>query len=149
MEDLFRSCRNPDNYPDFRFTDQRTFCMIYFIIYIVVNVVIALIQRDIRAFRLKTGNPNQINHTLWWLIYSASILPVWFLTHNLCLIGSILLQHAWVFSPVFNIMIGMPPFNLSKTTTSIFDQTLVKIGFKSTEWVMLVLFTVSVILLFI
>lgn len=116
-------------------------------VFLLINLGIAILNRNQRRNNLKTGNPKQINHPLWAGTYLALMIPIWIITHNYWLIGGIILQHLWFFGPLFNILIGTPPFNLSKTTTALTDRIMVKLGFKSTEKVMLLAFCVSIGLL--
>ena len=107
--------------------------ILVFIVYHGVNIVIALINANIVSERIINKNPNQINHFLWSLIYFATIIPIYFLSHSFWLIGGIILLHLSVFPVAYNLFRGLAPFNLSKTSQALTDELMVDLGFKSTE----------------
>jgi len=118
-----------------------------YILYLFVNAGIAILNRDEREHNLRHRINKQINHFIWGGIYIALMIPAWFIIHSWWFILAITLQHLWFFAPLFNILIGMPVFNLSKTSSALTDRALVALGFKSTEKVILATFIISVVLL--
>lgn len=84
-------------------------------------------------------------------IYMVLCIPILFYTLNWLnkglLISSFLMLHACVFPIFYNYMRNLPVFNLSTTTTSIFDRFQVWIGLKSSVLFNISAFIISVILL--
>lgn len=118
-----------------------------YVLYMGLNVGIAIIHREASDTWL-------INRFMWASIYIASLVILFFVlnylrfetTNSLYLIAAIILQYTWFFAPMFNVLTGSPPFNLSKTT-GIYNRALRKLGFKSTEKIFLLTLLVSMVLL--
>lgn len=102
-------------------------------------------------YRHKTGNPKQIEHTIYGAVYAA-ICAAMFLKypiqdwHSWLLYLSLLLQHISTFPVIYNRYRDNPWFFLSTTTSAKTDQLMVKLGLKDTAVVNILAFIISIIL---
>lgn len=120
-----------------------------YIAYHIANILIAKWNAVIVANRIKRGNPKQIEHGWYFIGYVVLCAPMyWFI--NIWFAGAVLCLHGSVFPVAYNLLRGITPFNLSKTSKSKYDRTLVRIGFKdmeipdfAAEFVSALLFTIS------
>lgn len=115
-----------------------------------VNILIAKWNAVVVADRTRKGNPKQIEHGWYFLLYIALCIPqYWFI--NLWFVGAVFCLHGSVFPVAYNLCRpDISPFNLSKTSKSKYDKFLIRIGFKdmeipdfAAELISLVLFTFS------
>jgi|GEM_PF-4888422 len=117
--------------------------------YVLVNIIIAKWNAVVVADRIRKGNPKQIEHGWYFLLYVALCVPqYWFI--NLWFVGAVFCLHGSAFPVAYNLFRGITPFNLSKTSKSKYDQKLVQMGFKDmeipdfiAEFVSALLFTIS------
>jgi hypothetical protein len=96
--------------------------IITWLLFVAINAGIAFANNQERLAHIKDGNPAQVNHTLWTLLYLMPCIGLAF--YNWHLACSILLLRASVFPIFYNLMAKLPAFNLSKTTTSKYDTFL-------------------------
>ena len=120
---------------------------IVWLVYAWVNIGLALIQHDIVMHRIRTQNPNQINHFWWTAIYITLMVPLYFLKAKWTLIGAIALQHLFIFGMTYAVMMGNNAFYLSKTSKAWSEKTLLKWGLKSAEIPYGIAFALSLALL--
>src|SRR5271154_1564081 len=94
--------------------------IIFWLIFVLINFIIAIENRNERNAHIATHNPEQVDHTAWAIAYTAAcgILAVF----NWKLGISVLLLHASVFPVMYNTLTHAGAFNISKTTTSKYDQ---------------------------
>lgn len=121
--------------------------IIFWLIFILINFIIAIENRNERNNHIATGNPEQVDHTAWAIAYCAAcgILGV----YRWQLGVSVLLLHASVFPVMYNLLTHAQggAFAISKTTTSKYDQFLIKIGLEDAVLPNAVFFTASLFLL--
>lgn len=120
---------------------------VIWIVYAIGNVAMAEKQVDVRNKRIANKDPRQINHFLWGAGYFAICAVQYLFFKDWVFVVSITLHHASIFPVAWNRFLGNPAFQLSKTTNSLFDKALVKLGFTSTEWVNIGAFAISIFLL--
>jgi hypothetical protein len=97
-----------------------------YLTFLIVNFLIAGENNLVRLQRIKENNPTQINHVAWFIFYTALCLPVWYFI-GWTMAVAVFLQHGFAFPIFYNWVAKLPLFNLSTTTTSKYDQALVKI----------------------
>ena len=95
--------------------------------FVAINILIAILNNAERIHNIKTGNPLQVNHTFWFILYSILCVPVVFVSPLLA--TAVFLQHGWLFPMVYNLIaLGYADvFHLSTTTSSKYDQTILKV----------------------
>lgn len=118
-----------------------------FLVYGVINVTIAEINNKIRIERIAHKDTRQINHPVWGAVYIALAAIPGLVFRNVFLSAAVLLQHAWLFPAIFNTICENPAFYLSKTTSALYDKTLVSLGFKTSLIPSLVMALISFSLL--
>lgn len=97
-------------------------------IFILVNIVFALIQNKIRLHDIKMNRTGGIKHGLWLAIYCVLMLGAWFLwpaIHSIWLMLAIGLEHLVIFNPIMNKLEKQDWFHLG--TKSVVDRALAKI----------------------
>ncbi len=124
--------------------------IIIFVLYHFVNIGLGKWNAVIVQHRIDSGNPKQIEHFWWGLMYGALCLPwYWVYGHNFMYVLALVPLHLSIFAPAYNSYRGLARFNLSKTSKAITDKTLVKMGFKSMEIPCAIAEVISIILLLI
>jgi hypothetical protein len=111
-----------------------------------LNVLIAKMNSNTVASRIKAKDTRQINHPLWAGIYAVLCVPTFLFIHSWLFVGAVVLLHLSVFPVAFNRYRGNPAFYLSTTTTSFTDRIMDDMGFKSTEAVNILAFAGSILL---
>lgn len=102
--------------------------------YILVNIGIAKLNANTRAARLKVKNYTGINHPVWAFYYCVLVTPVWFPFHEWTLIASIAFLHMAILGPAFNIFAAFPSaWYIPADSKAITDQTMLKLGLKTSE----------------
>lgn len=119
--------------------------MILYIIAIGLQFVIAYVNNEERLRDIAAGDTHQVNHALWLAVWSTPCIII--AQFNLKLAISIWLLHGCVFPVFYNLLAKLDPFNLSTTTTALYDRTLHKIGFRSMIIPDLLIFITSLFLL--
>lgn len=118
--------------------------------YHIANILIAKWNAVVVADRIRKGNPKQIEHGWYFILYVALCAPqIWLV--NWWFVGAVFCLHGSVFPVAYNLCRpNIPPFNLSKTSKAKYDKFLVRMGFKSmeipdmaAELISLLLFTIS------
>lgn len=107
--------------------------VIQWIVFCGINVLIARINTWTVQRRRKTDPTHQINHPVWGLVYTILCTIPYIWTRDWCLCVSFLALHLSVFPVFYNDFDHQPAFNLSKTSKSWTDRTMVKMGLHSTE----------------
>lgn len=125
------------------------FVIVVWFIFVGANILIAEWNDSVRRHRIANKNPKQIEHFWYGLGYCILCGIPFYISRNWLEFFSLILLHASVFPVSYNLFVGLSPFTLSKTSKAIFDKTLVKWKFKSTEEVNIIAFCISIILLFI
>ena len=90
--------------------------MIYFLIFVLINIGLAKIDAN------KIAKGLRIYHGINGLIYSALLGGVYLLTHNWMLILGLALLRIPVFNTFLNYFRGLALTYISESTTSIIDQ---------------------------
>ena len=121
--------------------------LIVWIIFVILNIVIAKSNDITRRKRIANKNSKQIEHFWYGLGYGILCAIPYFLLKSYTELFSLLLLRISVFPVFYNFYSKLPIFNLSKTTTSITDRLMVKLGLTSTKWVNIIAFVLSIILL--
>lgn len=121
---------------------------ILFIIYVLINVLIAKINAATVAHRIAVKDTRQINHFAWGLYYAAACAVPLFWKVDLLLIASFVPLHLSIFPVFYNLFRGLYAFELSKTSNALTDKLMVKMGLKDTEVINVCCMVLSVILLF-
>lgn len=103
-----------------------------FVGYHLVNIPLAYWNVEIVMNRIIDGNKKQIEHFWWGLGYAIICLPQYFLFGGWFLIA-IIIPHLTIFAPMYNHYRGFEPFTLSKTSSSLTDRFMVRIGLKDIE----------------
>ncbi len=106
---------------------------ILYISFILANIVIAFENDYVRRYRIRHGITKQIEHFWYGLGYCVLCSVPFFWIHDWRFISSIILLHASIFPVAFNLFKygGKKPFDLSLSTTAIYDTTLARMNFKS------------------
>lgn len=125
------------------------FIIVVWFIFVGVNILIAEWNDSVRRHRIANKNPKQIEHFWYGLGYCILCGIPFYISRNWWELFSLVLLHGSVFPAAYNIFSDNPVFHLSTTSAAIFDKTLVKWGFKSTEEVNIIAFCISIIFLFI
>src|SRR4029077_20283266 len=107
--------------------------VIFFVVYHGINIFLGWWNAAIVQRRIDSGNKKQIEHFYWALMYAALCVP-WYWAFGPWYVLALGLLHLSIFGPAYNAYRGIYRFNLSKTTTSAIDRTLLKMGFKTLEW---------------
>lgn len=125
--------------------NQIIWAIVAFVGYHGLNVFLGWWNVEIVMSRIVQGNKKQIEHGWWLFGYLVVCLPMeW--AFNSWFALSVMLLHASIFPVSYNLFKGMPPFYLSKSTTSAFDRAMVKAGLKSSEVINLISEVVAIIL---
>jgi len=103
-----------------------------FLAYHLVNYILGEWNAHIVKQRIKKDNRHQIEHFAWFAGYCIICAPQYWV-FNIWFAMALMPIHLSIFAPAYNHFRGLAPFNLSLTTTSILDRTLVKIGCKDLE----------------
>lgn len=111
-----------------------------------VNIAIAEWNDTVRRKRIKKGNLKQIEHFWYGLGYCLLCSGVFYISRSWIELLSILLLHISVFTVSYNRFSDLPAFNLSRTSKAITDRLLVRLGFRSYEFVAVSAFCISVTL---
>ena len=117
------------------------------VLFVLICIVTAEWNVSIVKKRIKNGNPNQIEHGLWFAGYCALCAAIFYISLNWIEVISLLCLRASVFPVSYNLFDGLPPFNLSKSSKSIFDRTQVNLKLKSSEEVNIIAFCISIVLM--
>ena len=123
------------------------FVIIVWFIFVAINIFIAEANDATRRRRIANKNPKQIEHFWYGLGYVLICGVPFYISRNWWEISSLILLHASVFPVSYNLFAGNSTFQLSTTSSSIFDRLLVKLGMKSTEEVNIISFCLSIIFL--
>jgi len=124
--------------------------IIIFVVYHFVNIFLGWQNKQVVQKRLNHKDLRQIEHFAWGAMYGALCLPwYWIPGHGwgIWYVLALVPLHLSVFAPAYNDYRGLAPFNLSLTSKSIIDKTLVKMGFKTLEWPCLISEVLAAILL--
>lgn len=99
----------------------------FYPIFLSINALIAIANNRERISNIKRGIAKQINHGLWFGIYSALCVPIFFINWKLGV--AVFLQHGYFFPIFYNLIAlgGGNAFHLSTTTEAKYDGTIVKI----------------------
>lgn len=123
--------------------------ILIFIAYHAINIPLAFWNVQIVISRIGKGDKRQINHFLWAAGYLLICVPQYFL-FNIWFAVAVVIPHLSIFAPAYNHYRGFAPFNLSRTSNSMTDRILVKMGFKDIEGICILaeilaiaLFTIS------
>jgi hypothetical protein len=121
--------------------------LIFWFIFILINFIIAIENRNERNNHIATGNPEQVNHTAWAIAYCAACGLV--AVFNWKLSVSVLFLHASLFPVFYNLLTHASggSFGISRTTTSVYDKFLIRIGLKDALVPNLLTFTISLLFL--
>lgn len=119
--------------------------IIFWLVFVIINFIVAIENRNERDNHIAMGNPEQLNHTAWLIAYAAACGLVAVFNWKLAI--SVFLLKGSIFPIFYNLLTHIDPFNLSKTTTSEYDRTLLKLGFKDMLGPDLIVFVSSLILL--
>jgi hypothetical protein len=114
--------------------------------FVLINICIAEWNDRVRRIRIRIGNPKQIEHFWYGLGYCLLCYGVFYISGSWIEFVSILLLHISVFTVAYNLFSDNPAFNLSKTTKALTDRLLIKLGFKSYEFVAITAFCISAVL---
>jgi len=119
--------------------------LIVWIIFVILNIVIAKSNDITRRKRIANKNSKQIEHFWYGLGYGILCAIPCFLLKSYTELFSLSLLHISVFPVMYNIYSKLPIFNLSKTSKAITDRLMVKLGLKSTKWVNIIAFCLSLL----
>jgi hypothetical protein len=103
-----------------------------FVLYHVANYLLGIWNAQIVATRIKKDNRHQIEHFAWFAGYCLICAPQYWI-FNFWFVLALMPIHLSIFAPAYNHGRHLAPFNLSRTSTSILDRTLVKIGCNDLE----------------
>jgi len=121
------------------------FVIVVWFLFVGANIGIAEWNDSTRRRRIANKNPKQIEHFWYALGYLLLCGIPFYISRNWWELASLLLLHPSVFNTAFNIFSGKPSFYLSPSSQSLFDRTLIRMGFKSTEEVSIITFCVSIL----
>lgn len=123
---------------------KTSFIILVWIGFAIGNIALAEWNNTARLHRIATNNPKQIEHFWYGLGYGILCGGIFYISRNYWELFSLLLLHISVFPIAFNLFCELPAFHLSKTSAAKTDQIMVKMGLKSTEWVNLSAFLISI-----
>lgn len=123
-----------------------SFIIATWVVFILINIGIAEWNDHVRRVRIRLGDPRQIEHPWYALLYCALCYPVFYISNSWVELISILLLHISVFTVAYNRFSDNPAFNLSRTSKALTDRLLVSLGFKSYELVAVTAFCISAVL---
>lgn len=124
------------------------FVIVIWLLFMLINSLIAESNDQTRRNRIKKGNKRQIEHFWYGLGYGILCLIPFYISRNWWELISLLLLHISVFPVAYNVFGGLKPFNLSTTSDAITDKIMVKLGLKTTKWVNIITLILSIGLLF-
>lgn len=124
--------------------------IILWLVVVFVNVLMARLHAHLVEVAIKENRKTAILHGAWAAAYvGLTMVPLFFHWNDLKWLNALNgvsygLLHASVFPFWYNRYRHLPDFNLSTTSTSWYDRTLVRLGFKSAKVLMIGLLVIAV-----
>lgn len=124
-----------------------TITLSIFVIFIIINIVIASINNKLRLKAIAENKTDAIKHGWWALGYGILCALPFLFTHSWLQFISLGMLHLSIFPVSYNLFAKLPTFNLSKTSSSLIDKLQVSLGFQNSEFINALSLILSVVLL--